>query len=266
MESVSSPEAERTAPLSTKAKHSRPRTTLPQHPEFPYAYFRGDQLPFSGIFSEHQLVWVCKSKGRKRRRRNREEYLSSTEDSQQRLELFLRARVDSLDAEPDDRLRVRYPKGSTYAVKRDHLLPVLEEEHNLVLVLPETDVYRRCCVVHTLPEESFLEIGCESGLTCHRVQQAKDNPAVPVVGVDKSSTSIDRARARFPELQLHCWDFLAHEPPTDLTVLPDVVAVDINGNRELPAVLECLEAIWKLWQPRLLIVKSRSLYAELQQE
>jgi len=53
-----------------------------------------------------------------------------------------------------------------------------------------------------------------------------------------------------------------------------VVALDINGNRELPAVLECLEYLmrpgddvqldgvdWKL--PRLIIVKNKSLYMHL---
>jgi hypothetical protein len=37
--------------------------------------------------------------------------------------------------------------------------------------------------------------------------------------------------------------------------------MDINGTRELPAVLECLQAVWKLWRPRLVIIKSRALYA-----
>ena len=57
---------------------------------------------------------------------------------------------------------------------------------------------------------------------------------------------------------------------------PSVVAVDINGNRELPAVLQCVENImnpgedvvvgtdWQL--PRLVIVKSRLLYWEIKKQ
>lgn len=57
---------------------------------------------------------------------------------------------------------------------------------------------------------------------------------------------------------------------------PSVVAVDINGNREIPAVLQCVENImnpgndvvlgedWRL--PRLIIVKSRLLYAEIKKQ
>lgn len=46
---------------------------------------------------------------------------------------------------------------------------------------------------------------------------------------------------------------------------PSVVAVDINGNRELPAVLKCVDSILnsRLDPPRLVIVKSRFLYARL---
>ena len=42
-----------------------------------------------------------------------------------------------------------------------------------------------------------------------------------------------------------------------------VVAIDINGNRELEAVIECLERVLKWWKPRLVVVKSRSLYSKL---
>jgi hypothetical protein len=42
-----------------------------------------------------------------------------------------------------------------------------------------------------------------------------------------------------------------------------VVAIDINGNRALEAVEACLERVLKLWNPRLVVVKSRSLYSKL---
>ena len=42
-----------------------------------------------------------------------------------------------------------------------------------------------------------------------------------------------------------------------------VVAIDINGNRDLEAVEACLDRVLNWWKPRLVIVKSRSLYRKL---
>jgi hypothetical protein len=44
---------------------------------------------------------------------------------------------------------------------------------------------------------------------------------------------------------------------------PTVVAIDINGTRPLPAVQTCLALVVQTWQPRLVIVKSRELYAHI---
>jgi hypothetical protein len=44
---------------------------------------------------------------------------------------------------------------------------------------------------------------------------------------------------------------------------PTIVAIDINGNRELPAVLACLQKVSSLWKPRLILVKSRALHGQL---
>ena len=48
---------------------------------------------------------------------------------------------------------------------------------------------------------------------------------------------------------------------------PSVVAVDINGNREIPAVLQCVDHIMNpptLWtMPRIILVKSRLLHVQL---
>jgi hypothetical protein len=49
---------------------------------------------------------------------------------------------------------------------------------------------------------------------------------------------------------------------------PSVIAIDINGNREIEGVLECLKVVMnEKWirQPRLIIVKSRFLYWDLKQ-
>jgi hypothetical protein len=50
---------------------------------------------------------------------------------------------------------------------------------------------------------------------------------------------------------------------------PCVVAIDINGNRELPAVVKCVDRVLisgKERPPRLVIVKSRFLHAKLLEE
>jgi hypothetical protein len=250
------------------------------------------------LLSPGQLTWVCKSKGRKHKQPVPQQLISGYDNddnndddddgegntnvdgikSQQRLELFLRARVlEHVEHQGEPRVRVQYPAGSTYCVPHNHLQPILEHARNLVLVLPETYMYRRCCVVHTLEDEIFLEIGCAAGITVKRVwetgRQQQQHNTSRVVGIDKSEFSIRDAKQRYPELHSSFfeWDVLLTDPPivpaamarsmAALSGLPHVVAMDINGNRALPAVLECLQAVWKLWRPRLVIVKSRELYA-----
>jgi hypothetical protein len=47
---------------------------------------------------------------------------------------------------------------------------------------------------------------------------------------------------------------------------PSVIAIDINGNRDVDGVLECLQAVMnEKWirHPRLIVVKSRFLYWDL---
>jgi hypothetical protein len=52
-------------------------------------------------------------------------------------------------------------------------------------------------------------------------------------------------------------------PTTTVLPCPTIVAIDINGNRELPAVLACVQKVSRLWKPRLILVKSRALHAQL---
>jgi len=176
----------------------------------------------------------------------------------------------------DDRILVQYPAGSTYRVRRDMLVPILatSNESNLVLAYLETNDYRRACVTHTGIDEHFLEIGCAQGVTCHRVQQTGSSGSSSnsnnttatrtVVGLDKSESPIATARERYPNCQFHTVDILSSSNFTTFTNLlaapPDVVALDVNGNRELEAVLQCLEVVLRQWQPRLVLVKSRALF------
>mmetsp|Transcript_60026 Transcript_60026/g.72136 ORF Transcript_60026/g.72136 Transcript_60026/m.72136 type:complete len:346 (-) Transcript_60026:495-1532(-) len=313
--------------LATNLHHLSitPSSELPQphSPELPYTYLRYEDV-VSHYFDKQSplaadtLVWVLTSKG-----------------PNKPPDLFNRARVVG-DAEEGGRIVVRYPKGSTYRVRRCNLIPVLEAgvttTDRIVLVTPETPSYRKLCVVHTNVHETFLEIGCDFGPCVDRVRRALTEVAVPkrstdaekeketdvvvdastnttnhtpestpippaetttqrisCLGIDKSPTSLEIARKKYPQtyfsledaitedgvqqLRTLCRDTLVHSDSNgrNASLGPNVVAVDINGNRELPAVLACLTQIirpkkdtvhlgvdWEL--PRLIIVKSRSLY------
>lgn len=99
-----------------------------------------------------------------------------------------------------------------------------ERECNLppmVIITPETNIYRRVAVIHTTPEDSFMEIGCDYGITVDRIRRSlKDGGNVPkewngeaastligegmernaivsCLGIDKSIESIDIATGRY---------------------------------------------------------------------
>lgn len=95
----------------------QPPCHLQQHETYSYILYENVEDLFEGQEQKRlpmdTLCWVLKSKG--------------MQATQQRAELFLRARVVS-DSENDQdelerRVLIRYPKGSTYRVKRSMLLP-----------------------------------------------------------------------------------------------------------------------------------------------
>jgi hypothetical protein len=101
------------------------------------------------------------------------------------------------------------------------------------------------------------QIGCDFGILVDSVD-AKSR-----LGVDKSEESIGIARERYPNREFLLGDVFED----DITPQhPLVVAIDINGNRELPAVLKCVQVALDSWSPRLVVVKSRELYAKLLKE
>jgi hypothetical protein len=182
---------------------------------------------------------------------------------------------------------------------RNKVLPSLKCDATgsqaFVLVYPETSQYRRACILHTAPSEHFIEIGCAEGITCHRVYERSRHPMQEkqriVLGMDKSSFSIQIAQKKYtssPNLHFVTFDILQkkeHDDPIvdaceendhvrdmlrrlqrrDLTEPPPpescalVIAVDINGNRDLDPVLQCIRILMHRLAPRLIIVKSRSL-------
>lgn len=143
------------------------------------------------------------------------------------------------------RILVRYSKGATYRVHAYNLIPVLEPiVHNantvyaknaipssssssasynyppLVVLVPETNIYRRVAKVHTTPEDTFMEIGCDYGITVDKIRlsleeagcvprvwtsddkinerdKEESHHRVSCLGVDKSKESIDIANERY---------------------------------------------------------------------
>lgn len=116
-----------------------------------------------------------------------------------------------------------------------------------------------------------------------------------VIGYDKSIQSIEIARQRYPKCSFQLLDvFKDVLPPPPVSHFPTdkerkstvttvdtirrnscgnritstgVVAIDINGTRELRAVLDCIDIVKNHYHPRLIIVKSRALYKlQLQQQ
>jgi hypothetical protein len=227
------------------------------------SYILAENLPQNETFYPDQYVWVCKSKGLKKNHAKKRA-LESESSCDQRMELFLRAQIVGYEPFDDEqessnlgRVRVRYPKGSTYACHPHRLIPVYttSSPHTTIIVTPETSEYRRLCVVHTL--HSFLEIGCDYGVTVHRVHTQGHIPRV--WGMDKSVESIAFARQNYPALPFYCFDVLVPTEDWPAEIQPEVVAIDINGNRELPAVQQCIQVVLERYHPRLIIVKSRAL-------
>ncbi len=236
-------------------------------------------------------------------------------------EFFLRARVISDDEVVNDesseqerskrRVLVRYSKGATYKVRAYNLLSVLEPSVHkdalppLVVVTPETHIYRRIAKVHTTPEDSFMEIGCDYGITVDKIQtsieEAGDVPKewpcetnnaatidekkeddgtcarVSCVGVDRSIESIDIANERYPKCKFLLANVMSKDEMATLRntcestlqgEAPSIICVDINGNREIEGVLRCVQMLMnEKWkrQPRMIIVKSRFLYWDLKE-
>mmetsp|Transcript_25747 Transcript_25747/g.56474 ORF Transcript_25747/g.56474 Transcript_25747/m.56474 type:complete len:241 (-) Transcript_25747:2149-2871(-) len=211
----------------------------------PYTYIRyenAESTYFPDKIPLNTLVWVLLSKGKNK--------VS---------QLYERARVHSEESDEVGRIQVQYPSGSTYRVRRKNLMPVFEELNNLIMVAAETNDYRRMSTVHTRKEDHFIEIGCDYGILVDSVD------AKSTLGIDKSDESIKIANKRYPEQNFLLCDVFEESleiPPK----APLVVSIDINGNRELQAVLKCIQLVLDLWSPRLIMVKSRELHAKMVSE
>jgi len=162
----------------------------------------------------------------------------------------------------ETRVKVQYPEGSTYNIRRSNLLPIIQRQR-VILLVPETVDYRRLCIVHTRQQDGFIEIGSDLGKTIGQIV------AYETLGIDKSSTSVETASKDYPTCRFMEKDVLVESKEwwQDLIVGTYfsnaenlVVGIDINGNREFEAVRECLQRVLEWWRPRLVLVKSRSMF------
>lgn len=233
--------------------------TMPPPP--PYRYLRCDELDDAIPLKIQQgtLCWVSLSQGKNRTPRL---YKPARVISSTPKEEIDNDNITTSSPPQDPRYHVQYPKGSTYWVRQSNLVPVLDEQHHhhLILVASETTDYRRLATVHTTSKDHFIEIGCDFGILVDSVH------AKTALGLDKSESSIAIAKKQYPTREFvlgdifekHCNCRLPHPDRKE----PLVVAIDINGNRMLPAVLQCIELVLT-WSPRLIVVKSRALYAKM---
>jgi len=184
------------------------------------------------------------------------------------------------------------------------LNPDCVETSRVVLVVPDTACYRRLCRVHVLPNDRFLEVGCDLGrctagvvesLALSIPQEHMDlspslqhtdseqsllaRASAAALGVDRAEESVLEAQRRFPHARFEVCEALSDSGAADLRGLcrarlggsPSFVAIDINGNRPLDAVLRAVghtlcpglaeDEKWHL--PRLVVVKSKELYDAL---
>ncbi len=256
-----------------------PLIPLPQPSnEPPYEYVALPDLPHppqSSPLPKNTLVWVHQSRGKNK--------------APSKARPYKKARVIEDDTSggttPDRRVKIRYPLGSIYSAKRMYLTPVITSSRR-VMVVNETNHYRHLCRTHTLTTDRFMEVGSDLGLCCSAVWKSLSSaepspdpastapppPGPRVVGVDISPSSVEAASRAFPGVPFVEADALGdggcarvrEACEEHISGPPTVLAIDINGTRSLPAVVECLGrgmgGFGSGTGPRLIVVKARSLW------
>lgn len=72
----------------------------------------------------------------------------------------------------------------------------------MVIVTPETHIYRRIAKTHTTPDDSFMEIGCDHGITVDNIRRAMEDAGdVPLVWpMDCDQSEPDRTGTHLPTM------------------------------------------------------------------
>jgi hypothetical protein len=190
--------------------------------------------------------------------------------------------------EQTKRYLVRYQDGSSYQVKRTRLIKVYPS--GSIIVCADTDQYRRLGFSQIAGwaggkvqsrGDSVLEIGCAEGDCTLALMNARPSC---LVAVDKSDLCIEITTKKVADelarigaaeeyqkmaVQVRSMDIFTANWKQELQFLEDskrlVVFVDINGNRELPAVIRAIRKTEaELPECQMIIVKSSLLFSQLQ--
>ena len=141
------------------------------------------------------------------------------------------------------------------------------------IVTKDTNMYRRLAHAQARPNDTALEIGCDFGYTT-KILGEKCKIAL---GVDKRYPHVKEAIKRYGGAGDNNIFFHAVDIFTDsdnilgkysdrLNKSPSLIFIDINGNRELQAVVRALNVVYERFQPRLVVIKSSSFFNYLYQD
>eukprot|EP00581_Thalassiosira_minuscula_P030174 CAMPEP_0183758446 /NCGR_PEP_ID=MMETSP0739-20130205/6432_1 /TAXON_ID=385413 /ORGANISM="Thalassiosira miniscula, Strain CCMP1093" /LENGTH=476 /DNA_ID=CAMNT_0025996061 /DNA_START=1 /DNA_END=1431 /DNA_ORIENTATION=+ len=235
-------------------KNTSDNNTNTTHPQTTLNHSRKEFFLRARVISDDEVILPEEDEGKKER--------GDVNNNKQRLN-YLKKRNAR-------RILVRYSKGATYRVRAYNLVPILEpschlrgkqqqqqqqpseeELPPLVVIVPETSIYRRVARVHTTPDDSFMEIGCDYGITVDKIhtslegagdvpkvwpveekeedggddddegslckrKEGEDDNKVSCLGVDRSKESIDIANERYPKCKFALVNVLE---PTEMSSL-----------------------------------------------
>lgn len=157
------------------------------------------------------------------------------------------------------RTTVRYADGTTADVRNGRITRVANATvaAPMVIITPDTCIWRRLARSQLDVTEDALDIGCSLGVGTAVIAEHCRS----VVGIDVSRDILEHARAAVPTAQFECFDVLRHpERLASVAAGRTVVFADIGGNRELEALAALLPRLQALPSVRLIVVKSKSLY------
>lgn len=171
---------------------------------------------------------------------------------------------------------------------------------SLVVITPDTTNFRQLAIAHLRPRDHVLEVGCSTGettallirrlLLLHLKRCSHSNGGTPgqVIAFDTGADMIEKARDRLrsefsrmvskgcdgkevssrpPMVHYHKVNALLDpKGARSQAGQPDMVLIDIGGNREKKGVADMLHWVQSAFQkdpPRLIIVKSLELTTDL---
>ncbi len=169
------------------------------------------------------------------------------------------------------RLKVKYTHGqqSTYYVRPKNIIKVIQTDtttkYHHCIVTKDTNMYRRLAHAQTEPNDIALEIGCDFGYTT-KILGTKCKIAL---GIDKKYSHVKSAIDKYGDddkVLFHAVDIFKDSDnilgkySKQLQHNPTIIFIDINGNRELQAVVKALNVVYERFQPRLVVIKSSSFF------